>query len=94
MRERIREFLVENFLFGESDVDFVDDASLLRQGIIDSTGVLELVSFLEEEFELQVTDEEIVPDYLDSVNKLVAFIKNKQSNAACAGDRYAGSKLS
>lgn len=94
MREKIREFLVENFLFGENDVDFVDDASLLRQGIIDSTGVLELVSFLEEEFELHVADEEIIPDYLDSVNKLVDFINRKQNNAACAGDRYAGAKLS
>lgn len=69
----IRRFLADVF-FAE-DVD--DDASFLEQGIIDSTGMLELVMFLETTYGIKVADNELVPDNLDSLNKLAAFIERK-----------------
>jgi acyl carrier protein len=79
MRDRIRKFIFENFLFGEPDEGLKDDNSFLEKGIIDSTGVLELVAFLEERFGLKIEDEELVPENLDSVNNLINFISKKQA---------------
>ena len=73
----IRTFIVENFLFDAEDSALKNDDSFLEQGIIDSTGVLELVEWLEEEFGIQVKDEELIPENLDSVNLLAAFLKKK-----------------
>ena len=75
-REQIRAFIIENFLFGKDD-GFKDDTSFLDDGIIDSTGVLELVNFLEEEFSISVQDEELVPENLDSINNAVAYLEKK-----------------
>ena len=74
---KIREFIIENFLFDASDDALQNEASFLEQGIIDSTGVLELVDWLEEEFEINVEDEELIPENLDSVNLLSAYIHRK-----------------
>ena len=76
VREQVREFIVENFLFGD-DADFKDDASFLEEGIIDSTGVLELVTFLEEAFSITVDDDELVPENLDSLSCIVGYINVK-----------------
>lgn len=76
-KAKLREFITENFLFGSDEDGFKDDDSFLDNGIIDSTGVLELVSYIEEEFDMEVLDEELVPDNFDSLNKLVSYIKNK-----------------
>jgi len=75
-RSRVRAFIVENFLFGDED-GVKDDTSFLDEGIIDSTGVLELVSFLEEEFSIRVEDEELVPENLGSINNVVAYLTKK-----------------
>lgn len=75
--EQIRTFIFENFLFDADDDSLKNDDSFLEQGIIDSTGVLELVDWLEETFSMQVDDEELVPENLDSVNFLAAFIAKK-----------------
>lgn len=79
MKDKIRKYIFENFIFEESDNDLKDDDSLLEKGIIDSTGVLEVVQFLEETFEIEVEDEELVPENLDSVNNLVSYVTKKQS---------------
>jgi len=76
---QIRSFIFENFLFDADESSLGNDDSFLEQGIIDSTGVLELVEWLEETFSLKVQDEELVPENLDSVNKLSAFIAQKNS---------------
>ena len=76
IKSKIRDFIVENFLFGSSD-ELNDDSSFLDGGIIDSTGVLELVEFLEEDFSISIDDEELVPENLDSINNVAAFLKNK-----------------
>jgi len=75
--KQIRQFIVDNFLFGQEDVAINDRDSLLQLGIIDSTGVLELVAFLEQKFGIKVDDEELVPANLDSIHDLVRFIDTK-----------------
>ena len=60
MKDRIRKFVVENFMFGESADGLGDDDSFLEQGIIDSTGILELVAYLEESFGINIDDEDLV----------------------------------
>jgi acyl carrier protein len=72
----IRDFVVTNFLFGKGD-DLSDDESLLDNGAIDSTGVLELVSYLQERFDFHVEDDEIVPANLDSIHKLADYVGRK-----------------
>ena len=78
MKEKIRTFIVENFLFGQ-DEGLNDDSSFLDEGIIDSTGILELVNFLEEEFSVTVDDEELIPENLDSINNVVGYLEKKLS---------------
>lgn len=75
----IRNFIVENFMLGMNPEELTGSDSLLDKGIIDSTGVLELVGFLEENYQIQIEDEELVPENLDSINNLVKFIQKKQS---------------
>jgi acyl carrier protein len=77
-KTKIREFIVENFLFGNAD-GLKDDTSFLEEGIIDSTGVLELVTFLEETFSIQVEDEELIPENLDSIDNVSAFLERKMA---------------
>jgi len=72
-KQKIKHFIIENFLFGETS-DLNDDTSFLEEGIIDSTGVLELIEFLEEEFEIEIDDEDMIPENLDSLNNLEQFI--------------------
>jgi acyl carrier protein len=76
MRDKIKAFIVENFLFGKDD-GLEDDISFLEEGIIDSTGVLELVSFLEEEYGIAVEDEELIPENLDSIKNVIAYLERK-----------------
>lgn len=76
--QQIRSFIFENFLFDADDSALGNDDSFLEQGIIDSTGVLELVNWLEESFGMQIDDTELVPENLDSVNRLAAFIEKKK----------------
>lgn len=78
IREQIKSFVIENFLFGSDDATIGDDDSFLESGIIDSTGVLEVVGFIEDEFDIEVLDEELVPDNFDSLNKLIAYVTKKQ----------------
>ena len=77
----VREFVTDNFLFGRKNVSLKGDDSLLEEGLIDSTGVLELVMFIEEKFDVSVEDEDLVPDNLDSINSLITFIETKLEEA-------------
>ena len=74
---KIREFVIENFLFGD-DTGLTDTTSFRDEGIVDSTGVLELVAFLETEFSISVEGSEYIPDNLDSIEKVAAFVARKQ----------------
>jgi acyl carrier protein len=77
IRQELRRFVVTNFLLGEDDAVLDDDASFIEQGIVDSTGVLELVSFLEQRYAIKLDDEDLVPDNLDSIHNLLAFLERK-----------------
>jgi len=72
----VRNFVVENFLFGE-DGKLEEDTSFLETGIVDSTGILELVAFLEETFHIQMEDEELIPENLDSILNVVRYLQRK-----------------
>lgn len=73
----IRQFVIDNFLFGENADGLSDEESLLERGIIDSTGILELVGFLQETFGINVEDFELVPDNLDSIVRITRFVQLK-----------------
>ena len=75
---KVREFVVENFLFGDGKA-LKDDTSFMEEGIIDSTGILELVFFLEETFGFSVEDDELVPDNMDSLKNIAQYIDRKLS---------------
>jgi len=77
IKTTIKQFIIDNFLFGD-DSGLEDDTSFLEEGIIDSTGMLELITFLEEEFAIQLDDEELIPENLDSINNLLAFLSKKE----------------
>ena len=77
IEQEIRQFIIDNFLFGDSERNFSNDDSFLEQGIIDSTGVLELVMFVEDKYDITIEDNELIPANLDSVNNLVQFIDRK-----------------
>lgn len=81
IRETLRAFITENFLPQSGLDSFEDSDSFMEKGIIDSTGVLELLEFIEEKFAIKVEDEEVVPDNLDSLDKLTNFICRKKGDA-------------
>ena len=74
----VKEFIIENFLFGE-EVQLELDTDFFDKGIIDSTGVIELVSFIEEKFNISVDDEELIPENLSSLKKIDVFLQKKLS---------------
>lgn len=78
--KEIRNFIVENFLFGDSEVPLAEEDSLLQKGLIDSTGILEVVSFLEEKFGIAVEDDELVPENLDSIRAISKYVLWKQGD--------------
>ena len=78
VKEDVRQFLLSNFYVADPDT-LVDDASLLDQGIIDSTGMLELIFFIEQKFEIKVENKEMVPENLDTVDGIAAFVDRKKS---------------
>ena len=79
LRAEIRHFIAENFLLTSGPIDLADDDSLTSRGILDSTGALELVSHLESRYGIAVTDEELHPDNLDSIDRIAAFVERKRS---------------
>jgi len=82
IRDKIRTFLVENFLALDDATELDDGESLLEMGIIDSTGVLELVGFIEQAFGLVVQDQEVVPEHLDTVDNIVSYVAGKLAIAS------------
>jgi acyl carrier protein len=77
LQQDIRKFVIDNFLFSEDTGILANDDSLMEQGLIDSTGALELVTFLEGKYKIKIEDNELDPENLDSINKLVRFIHRK-----------------
>ncbi len=80
---KVREFVVENFLFGDGE-ELKQETSFTEEGIIDSTGILELVFFLEETFSISVEDDELVPENMDSLRSIAGFIHRKLNGSSTA----------
>ncbi len=74
--DTVRHFVVENFLFGDGE-SLKEDTSFLEKGIIDSTGILELVMFLEETYNIKIEDDELIPENLDNLQNIARFIDRK-----------------
>lgn len=77
VEQKVREFILENFMFTDDGSALSSEESLLEKGVIDSTGVMELVAFLEDEYRIKVHDDELMPENLDSVRNIVAFVGSK-----------------
>ena len=79
LHAELRQFILENYLLRREDASLGDSDSLTARGILDSTGALELVSHLEERYGVTVQDEDLHPDNLDSIDRIVAFIERKRA---------------
>lgn len=80
IEREVNNFVITNFLFGQP-TDLSPEESLLQKGVIDSTGVLELVAFLEDHYVIKVEDQEIIPDNLDSIRSVASYVAKKLSVA-------------
>lgn len=85
LESEMKAFIVENFLFGSEEGDLQAEDSFLEKGLIDSTGVLEIVGFVEGRYGIRVEDDEIVPENFDSIRKLVRYIGSKQGISVGGG---------
>ena len=81
VNSKVREFIKDNFMYRDDRADLADTESLLDAGLIDSTGILELVAFIETEFSIQMADTDIVPENLDSVETIVRYVDGKLATA-------------
>ena len=83
IEQEIKTYILENYLFTDDNSQLSSSDSFLEKGILDSTGILEVIYFIEDEYKLKVEDDEMIPDNLDSVERLVDFVERKQGmNAA------------
>lgn len=80
VQQQVRAYIQENFLMGAQERPFADADSLLDRHIVDSTGILELILYLEEAFEIRVLDVEMVPENLDSLDAIAAFVQRKRQS--------------
>lgn len=80
IEEMLRTFIAENIIFSSDGFPYTDETSFLDNGVVDSTSVLELVAFIEEQFNISVKDSEVIPENFDSISYLSKFIKSKVRN--------------
>lgn len=92
LQEKLRAYIMQNVLYGPAD-SLGDNDSFIEAGLIDSTGVLELVSYLEEEYSITVGEEEITPENLDSIAKLAGFVARKVAQASILSPSSAASTI-
>ena len=81
VKQTVRAYILDNFLMGDAGAKLTDEQSFLENHIIDSTGFIELVTFLESEYGIQIQDEEMIPENLDSLNAIARFVGAKKSAA-------------
>lgn len=77
LKDELRQFITDSIMYGHNTSFLTDDASFLENGVIDSTGVLELIGYMETRFGITVEDQELVPENLDSINGLLRFVEKK-----------------
>ena len=86
----IRQFVIDNFLFGEGANELSNDDSFLEKGLVDSMGILTLASFVQEKYAIDVADEELVPENWDSIRLIVEYVQSKSARSKSAGGLLAG----
>jgi acyl carrier protein len=84
IREALRQYVLENCLFTDDGSRLDDKASFLETGLLDSTGILEIIMFVEDTFDIKVLDDEMLPDNLDGIDLLVAYVQRKQAEKGAA----------
>ncbi len=84
VEQEVRDFVVRNFFYGDQSVPLADADSFIERGIIDSTGVLEIVHFVESRYGIVLSDDELVPENLDSIARIARFVRAKQGTAGGA----------
>jgi acyl carrier protein len=77
LQQRIQRFILENYLFTDDPATLPPDESLLKQGIVDSTGMMQIIAFIEQELGVPVADHEMIPENLESVSKIARFVESK-----------------
>ena len=77
LKDKLRLFILDNFLFTEDQDELKNDDSFMDRNIVDSTGILEIIEFLEDECSIKIEDEEMIPNNLDSIQKIVSFVERK-----------------
>ncbi len=78
IKQSVKSYILENVLYGAGEDTLSYEDSFLEKGIIDSTGIMEIVIFIEEEYGFSIYDEELIPENLDSINNLSRFINRKR----------------
>lgn len=91
IEQKLRQIVAETFLVGDESASLQGDDSFIEKGLIDSTGILQLVEIVEQEFGFKVEDEDLIPENLDSINRLVAFVERKMLACSEAGASAADS---
>jgi len=89
VEQKLREIVTDTFLVGSEIGSLPGDASFIDMGIIDSTGILQLVEFVEREFGIKVDDEDLIPENLDSINRLAAFVERKKLFSSASTESFA-----
>lgn len=77
IEKKLRQYVLNNYLFTDDESALVNEDSFLERGIIDSTGILEMISYINKEYNVVISDDEMIPENLDSINNMVAFITRK-----------------
>ena len=90
IESQVRNFIIENYMYGQSPESLRDTDSFLSLGVIDSAGILELVAFLEQTFGFQVNDDELLPENLDSIAQVAAYVRRKTGSETMASVGHAG----
>lgn len=80
VEQKVKEYILDNFLFTDDESSLNNSDSFMEKGIVDSTGMLEIIYYLEDEFAIKVEDDEMIPENLDSVNNIAAFLNKKKSH--------------
>lgn len=88
--DAVRNYILENYLFSDDPSALNDDESFMEKGIVDSTGMMEVINFIEEQFGIAVQDSEMIPENLDCVSAIVAYVERKQGEQASRQSTSAG----
>src|SRR5438477_6996317 len=94
LAQELRRFITDNFLFGDESGRFAfsDDDSFQERGIVDSTGILELVCHLQEKYAIEIADDELIPDNLDSLSRVARFVERKRQAQPVVAGGYGASR--